>query len=295
MNRMRACPARPAFTLIELLVAMSIIVVIAALALFITPSFGEQQKTSMGASSVQGWLFVAKQRAFRDKLTRGVAFIPASDNNNWVRQLQYIEQPDDYASGAVVSSGNTVTLSAGLDLSFLQPNNDILVLTNVTPPEPHRISGVAGTTLTLTDAVSAKASGAGTSYIIRGVRPLDGEPLLNLTQDIIVDFATYAAFPSLPAPLSQGAPTMSLSTSPTGQAWYVLFSPQGGLQLGTGSTTGRVNLWVRDSLKDSPTDGQPTLITVYARAGAIGAFPVNTDSTLGGSYYFSQNGVNSGM
>jgi prepilin-type N-terminal cleavage/methylation domain-containing protein len=310
MSRPRTAAARAAFTLIEMLVVITIIVLLASLALLVAPSFGEQQKTSLGASSVQGWLFVAKQRAYRDGLSRGVAFIPdpGSPGGLWVRQMAYIEQPDDFPpGGGLVTSatGNSVALSvpAGMDIStFIQPG-DLFVLTKYgPPPEVHRIAAVGSPNLlTLQDPVSAPIPPGAPNYnIIRGPRALAGEPLLNLTQDVIVDFSTPAGFSGPLSQTSQGVlpPTMTLQTTAgNAQAWYVLFTPTGGLQLNTGNTAGKVTLWVRDSIKDSVTDGQPTLITVYAHSGAIGAFPINTDSTLGNGslYYFTQNGLNSGM
>jgi prepilin-type N-terminal cleavage/methylation domain-containing protein len=303
----RLSDRRPAFTLIELLVVMTIIILLAALALFVAPSFGEQQKTSLGASSVQGWLFVAKQRAYRDRLPRGVQFIPDAANPTWVRQMQYIEQPDDFPANfpgtvVAVTPGPPVVVQLsvppGQDLSgFIKPG-DFLVLSG-SSQEVHLIAGVTSPNLvTLNDPVTPTTptttvtAGAGTPYkIIRGVRPIDGEPLLNLTQDVVVDFGSVT-FGGSPQAMSQ-APTATT----LGGNWYVLFTPNGGLQTsgGTLSTTGKVVLWVRDSIKDSPLDGQPTLITVYSRSGAIGAYPVNSDSTLGGPWLFTQNGLNSGM
>jgi prepilin-type N-terminal cleavage/methylation domain-containing protein len=302
----RLCDRRPAFTLIELLVVITIVVLLAALALFIAPSFGEQQKTSLGASSVQGWLFVAKQRAYRDRLPRGVQFIPDSGNPNWVRQMQYIEQPDDFAPpGATVltvtptAAGPVVVqlyVPPGMDLSNFIKAGDFLVLSaSGSTPEVHLIAGVISpNSVTVNDPFppTTVAAAPGTPYkIIRGVRPIDGEPLLNLTQDVIIDFGSVT-FGATPQPMSQAPQAATLNNN-----WYALFTPNGGLQTsgGTLSTTGKVVLWVRDSLKDSAFDAQPTLITVYSRSGAIGAYPVNSDSTLGGPWFFTQNGLNSGM
>jgi hypothetical protein len=76
----------------------------------------------------------------------------------------------------------------------------------------------------------------------------------------------------------------------------VLFTPAGGLQ-GPGSQ-GKVIWWVRDTVK-SAFEGGPTLITVYGRAGAVAAHPVNADPAgnlyPGGAYFFTQDGRNSGM
>jgi type II secretory pathway pseudopilin PulG len=62
--------------LIELLVVIGMILVLATLALLVAPRVGERQRTATGAAQLQGTLFAAKQRAYRDRLVRGVRLLP---------------------------------------------------------------------------------------------------------------------------------------------------------------------------------------------------------------------------
>jgi type II secretory pathway pseudopilin PulG len=85
----------------ELLVVMAIIIVIASMAALVAPRLRENQKTTRGAEQLQGWLFIAKQEAYRDKLPRGVRLVPDQNNPSWVRECLYIEQPEEYRGGFI--------------------------------------------------------------------------------------------------------------------------------------------------------------------------------------------------
>lgn len=85
---------RSAFTLVEMLVALGIIVILATLAVLFLPTANEQTKAARGGELVQQWLLIAKQWALRDQAPRGVRLYV--DTNNRVRDIVYIEQPDDF-------------------------------------------------------------------------------------------------------------------------------------------------------------------------------------------------------
>lgn len=91
---------RPGFTLVELLVAMAVIVALASIAVLVVPEVLTQDRTTDGAGTVRQTLMIAKARAMRDGLPRGVRLLTGADPSNlaktnglWVTELQFIEQP----------------------------------------------------------------------------------------------------------------------------------------------------------------------------------------------------------
>jgi hypothetical protein len=56
----------------------------------------ERQKVSSGASQLQEWLLIAKSRARRDQQATGVRLLLDPNNPTQIRELQYIQQPDDF-------------------------------------------------------------------------------------------------------------------------------------------------------------------------------------------------------
>src|SRR5947209_1316409 len=91
---------RGGFTLVELLVVMGLLVVLASLAVMILPSISSDNRTSQGATQLQQWLEIAKQRAMRDKAPRGLRFLPGTVNPRYVTDLEYVEQPPDFYLGS---------------------------------------------------------------------------------------------------------------------------------------------------------------------------------------------------
>jgi prepilin-type N-terminal cleavage/methylation domain-containing protein len=287
MTRQPANSARSGFTLIELLVVMSIIVVLATLAILVGPRFGDSQKSALGASQLQGWLAVAKQRAYRDKIVSGVQLLPDPTSPNLVTTLQYVEQPDDYRGGANQGGYLTAPGSGGLSTVRIQGINptgavqpgDFLEITALNENTAHLILGgptsVGGNVweLTLASKVTSAVNGETRWRIVRQPRASSDEPVLKMPADMCIDL---------------GAPSINGQTSPL----TVLFSPWGGVQQTTGSTAGKYIYWVRDKTKDTPYDGEPTLIVVYCRTGAIAAHPVNL---TGDPFSFTKDGRSSGM
>jgi prepilin-type N-terminal cleavage/methylation domain-containing protein len=99
---MRATIARRGFTLVELLVVIAIIVGLMAMVALAAPRFAERQGPSRGAMQLQSWLNLSRQMAIRDQRPRGIRMLPPigltfrDNDKNYSRELQYIEQPDDF-------------------------------------------------------------------------------------------------------------------------------------------------------------------------------------------------------
>lgn len=108
---------RRGFTLVELLVVMSLIAILATLAIMFFPNAASSQIEARAATQLQSALTIAKQRALRDQAPRGVRLwynsnylVGASTTPlpSVVTDLQYIEQPPDYPGIASVTIMNGV-------------------------------------------------------------------------------------------------------------------------------------------------------------------------------------------
>ena len=97
--------------------------------------------------------------------------------------------------------------------------------------------------------------------IIRQPRPMIGEPLLQLPDDVGID-------PTLS--LADSLPLSSL-----GGVYDIVFSPSGTLTGTLGNGFSRIILWVRDYTQDIDQPGQMPLICVFCRTGRTGGFPNN--------------------
>ena len=100
---------RNAFTLMEMLVAITIIVVLAALAAAFAPRIDDNQKLSRAVDNLEQWLLTAKMRARRDGLATGLRFVQAPGDANSTygpsySQFQYIQQPDPLSGGILLPS-----------------------------------------------------------------------------------------------------------------------------------------------------------------------------------------------
>lgn len=111
---------RTAFTLTELLVVISLVAILAALAVLFLPNAASSAREARGAIALQGWLGVAKQRAMRDQRPYGLRLyttsVVVSDAtlNSVVTDCQYVEQPDDFGTAretAGTASRNSVAAS----------------------------------------------------------------------------------------------------------------------------------------------------------------------------------------
>src|SRR4051794_29732855 len=108
----RTTRTRPGFTLIELLVSMAILITLSALALLVVPGVLDQDRTTDGASVTRKYLTIAKARASRDGMPRGVRLVTGTNAGNalWVTDIQYIESPPVLLGSR---TPNAATMSGG--------------------------------------------------------------------------------------------------------------------------------------------------------------------------------------
>jgi prepilin-type N-terminal cleavage/methylation domain-containing protein len=107
------CPARNAarrgFTLIELLVVVGIIVLLTVLGYFLLPPLASDYNRVRSLDLISECLLSAKMRAKRDGLPTGVRLIVDTASpvgppaQYWVRQLQYIQQPEPLTANSVAT------------------------------------------------------------------------------------------------------------------------------------------------------------------------------------------------
>ena len=273
----RRCASRShaphsAFTLVELLVVIALIMVLGGIAVMFVPRIEEGQRAARGASLLQGWLNIAKQRALRDQQARGLRLYVSG---GIVTDCQYLDQPDDFTGGTLTATAgsNTVTITADLSGGFansslwpVQPGDYLLIQSSGLV---HQITANNGSnTLTLASALTYGVNATPNYRILRAPR-VSGEEKLSLPQNIAINVATNATYAA--APFGN-----ALATNSDGNI-DILFAPSGNV-IGDQAGTDKIILWVCDtSLANTPWDGEPTLITVYTRSGLVAPVPVDPD------------------
>jgi prepilin-type N-terminal cleavage/methylation domain-containing protein len=281
------------FTLIELIVVIGIIMVLATIAVLFLPGIMERQRASSGASQLQSWLLIAKQRALRDQAPRGVRL---NVNGTTVTDLQFIEAPPDFSGGSIqsiaVNGGVTTVTFQGVDLTAggQVQQGDYLEINGGGQTYEIAGVGVAGNTLTLTTTPQLDTSNftPTTKYrIIRQAREVTGEDALQLPQDVAIDLTQSRA--------GGTGPGNAMNTLFSGQSTIDILFDRNGTVIGDGSSYDKFILWVKD-VTLPPTEGDQTLVTVYTRTGNIESHPVNLDANIGGGdpYYFVKEGKSSG-
>jgi len=312
MTRATRCTRRAGFTLIELLVVMSVIVVLASIALVVVPDVMTQDRTTDGATMVRQQLMIAKARATRDGRPRGVRFMigldatnPAKSNALWVTELQYVEQPDPIptptgsfiefvytlnGSGQVTNrecyltnlGGATSDVVAQIGNSIgigLYPTLRIPALNLYVPIVLVGGTDVArgtmqGRLLTLgAGGDAAVAAVVGAGTFLR----VDVFSLQPLALPLLGE-------PTVPLPrnicvdLASGTPRWTATDDAV-----LLFSP-GGQVLNRGE--GQINLWVRDYTKNGGNPsayggasyqqgGEQQVVNLKTKTGGLGVFPVS--------------------
>jgi prepilin-type N-terminal cleavage/methylation domain-containing protein len=281
----QSCDRKPrrAFTLVELLVVITLVLVLAALAVMFIPNMADQQRAAEAGAQVQGWLNIARQRALRDQAPRGIRFYPSSASAGICIEAQYIDQPDDFVSGMIQTSGNnsTIVFSGADSLSSVQPGDYLEVLGSGTA---HQISAVNAATNTITLSSTLPFSGLSTTgaptwistptsayRIIRQPR-VSGEEKLMLPANTGVDLSG----------------TLSQFSGSTSSQLDILFTPSGNV-IGAQAGQSQVILWVYDTTLSQKTanGGEPTLIVINVRSGMIAAVPVNPSGGFATPYSFA--------
>jgi prepilin-type N-terminal cleavage/methylation domain-containing protein len=282
---MTRTPRRRGYTLVELIVVISIAVVLMTLLLAFGPSLAASNRISRSADQLQSWLLVAKTKAYRDRVPHGIRLIPDPANNNWCRELQFIERPEDI-TGLCAVSGNNVTNvrdkagNAIPDLASAVQNGDFISFGTEAnaPPCGHPIAGAAGNAVTLSDG--GVTSLPSTSFrIYRQWRPTVGESSLLLPNDTVVEISS-----------SLIPPANSLGSRD------VVFDRSGQV---IGMSGGKVCLWVRGvrpsgtpAATDFQNAGEQFLVTINARSGSIAVHPVAQSAD---PYAFTRDGRSSGL
>lgn len=273
---MRTPKRRPGFTLVELLVVIAIVGVLAALAVMYFPSFSEKKRANNAATMLQGLLYQAKQKAFRDGAPRGLRLIPDPGNPTQYKEVQFIEVPDDFTGATIqtkvvggapdlttvqITGGINVTDPAGTAFYQVQPG-DALEVQGL--GLPHRIAGVAFvggySELTLASPLAYQLPptnvppGTPNYRIMRAPR-LSGEETTKLPDSVAIDIKTNADFGN-PLPMNGDG------------SIDILFAPSGKI-VTPGVTTDFMALWVRDISYTDPFQGNPWILAVHVRTGLV--------------------------
>jgi Tfp pilus assembly protein FimT len=259
--------------LIELLVVVALILLLAVLAVVFYPDISTSERATRGASNIQGWLLIAKQRAKRDGLPTGLRFLTytTSAGSTFCNEIVYIQQPPDFAvgrctavttlgSGALQATLNTNVqgsqyTAAGTENEFDVQNGDYLELYGGGYiRQIFSISTSSSTTTLTTLTNSAAYPGASTSpsvpttaatspgpnyRIVRQPRELPGEPTLTLPYNVGIDLTTPGSNVGGVSGATVAAwsnPPVRTSLNPTSTYSYreVVFSPAGAV-IGSGN------------------------------------------------------------
>jgi prepilin-type N-terminal cleavage/methylation domain-containing protein len=273
---------RPGVTLIELLVVIGIITALATMIVAIAPRFGERQRASRGASQLQGWLNLAKQRALRDRRPVGLRMpvvSGASTNtvdpayqyaSQYVREVMYVEVPDESIGGTVtvpyptngtpdyskVQLATTAVINPTAPNALLMPGDVLLIPgPGYAPRQIMSIQpGSAGTyQLQLDQALTATPSTTSAYRVSRRARPVIGEAVLQLPKDIAIDISRQfnpQQTSALPTWYRMFPPTANTGG---GYPFDILFSPSGQVIGAEGALGSRICLWVRDVSLNFPS------------------------------------------
>jgi len=300
---------RAGFTLVELLVAMGIIVLLTGLLVAMLPSLASQTAEANGAANLQGWLNVARQKAIRNQSPFGLRLFIPDVTTMYVTNCQYIEQPDDFASGSTPNGGGAPVAQVQVTTATTLVANDTI---NFAPAiaggqnvdltggfgigsDPslwpvqlgdfveinssglmHRITAIPTPIQLVLATGTPNPIGTGTTNwrILRAPRPI-GEEQLALPTGVIVDLsAATSGYGFVP-------PLFSLTNNGVVVGGYadVLFSPSGSVITPGAPQQAFTALWVRqpdtspNGNPNNPFAGTPTVIAVFQGTGLVAAYP----------------------
>jgi type II secretory pathway pseudopilin PulG len=283
----RGAARRGGFTLIEMLVVIGLIIALAAIVVAVGPGALEKDRAVAAVNQLQGALQIARSKAVRDGLPRGVRLLA---NGTLAAEYQYIEAPPVY-----------VPNPAG-------PGADIHVDFNYSVDGSGRVNGrtctVSGSALTSDQANQISADSSlqlptlGTAHRITGATVAGAAPNLSVTLVLATypddrlgaatRLRTYHFGLYAPARPLLGEPNFLLpqrsavdlgpgrSVLPTTAGNYdILFGPGGGVVTPGGA--GHVFLWVRDPTRPDNLQqgGEQMLVVVKGQTGALGAAPIS--------------------
>jgi prepilin-type N-terminal cleavage/methylation domain-containing protein len=214
-----------------------------------------------------------------------------------------VNNPNNTSSAIAVTSGQLIFIGASgppgrfcggfYTVGSAAPPNINNVLSNVVY-QPTELNSVAAPFHTMpfrnrVDAPAPITLPLITAYrFIRAARPTGDEPL-QVSGGVVIDLMTNDFYSVLSAlvPL----PTSPLSLNPfftasgalaTSISADIMFAPSGSI-VNSGSTTGRIDLWVRSPDSLNPTNyfaGTPSLVSSMVNGGFVGAYvPDNSNPT----------------
>jgi prepilin-type N-terminal cleavage/methylation domain-containing protein len=321
---------RAGFTLVELIVAITILLVLATIAVLFVPRTQEQEKAASGARQLFGWLQMAKTRAMTDRAPRGVRLLPYTGDASGmqVRELQFIEQPANYIvqPGVATQTGKPPSATnPPLPFRRIQVNAGALTTAVLEPPQfpvnplPDFSGGFSIPPYTLQDWPVQKDDylEIGGGGLLRRILSVSNNTLTlgnpPFTQAVpatlnykIIRSPRVSGEDALQLPVDVAIDLVPVSSSmstadkaynlPPLNPWFdILFSPSGAV-VGPGAAYDKIILWVRDMTQAQATDNEPRLVCIYTRTGTIATHAVDPGGSSGGSYYtFTTDGRPSGQ
>jgi prepilin-type N-terminal cleavage/methylation domain-containing protein len=290
-------PKRPGFTLVEMLVVIAIIGIIAGIGVYAIQPFQGRASVNNAAVQLQSWLNAARSRAIRDRAPRGLRLLPGDEVQNdtgtnistLVTKAIFIDQPDDITGVGVTAQGvppiKSLTITNGPAATEVTPGDYI----EVGGGTVHEIAGYTVGNVTLKNAFPYTIPPPGTNIpyrIIRSPKAAATVPTTNATastQDVLrvprgsaINVGANNSFNAAYKLTFQGSPANVTNSVD------IMFDPSGAV-MPPAINSDKIILWVTGTARDtagviSPTQGQPALVVVYTKSGAIAGYTADLAS-----------------